>query len=169
MRMSMRKLSFVSMSLFLLFCGRVLSQQAVVACGGMAFQEGSEISFSVGQAVVFHAYAESYFLYGGVQQPYEAGLVSNEMFVSAEEDFEAWVYPNPVRTGAMVCCPSASRNRSCELRVMDNLGRLKESCRLEEREKEIDMSTMPSGMYVFVFADSEGRILQYKKVLKAGE
>ena len=167
--MRMMKKNFFLTLLLVFSSAGLAAQQAVVCCGGFISEGESEFSYSVGQAVVVYACDESFFLLGGVQQPYLAEGASNEAIESGESDFRVRVYPNPVRGEVFVECPSASRTRPCILRIMDNLGRLQGDFKLDVPKKSLDMTRFPSGMYVFLFLDGEGRVLQYDKVLKAGE
>lgn len=169
MMMRMMKKNFFLTLLLVFSSAGLAAQQAVVCCGGFISEGESEFSYSVGQAVVVYACDESFFLLGGVQQPYLAEGASNEAIESGESDFRIRVYPNPVREEVLVECPSASRTRPCILKIMDNLGRLQGDFKLDVPKKSLDMTRFPSGMYVFLFLDGEGRILQYEKVLKAGE
>ena len=142
----------------------VTAQEAAVAGGGTAAKDGAEVSFSIGQAVVLYAEDDVMSMLAGVQQPCD--FIATYVPAVDMEGLEVALYPNPVRDVLHVQCDKAGEGNVFMLRMFDERGAYLRDYEIGESHVEIDMSSMPVGVYLLAMTDGDGVVRRYFKVVK---
>lgn len=128
----------------LLFVGyrSLYAQTATVVCGSTIYA-GEEVSFSVGQAVVFETESESFSLIAGVQQPF-VSLFTDMGYVVGDSKGGVVFYPNPVSTLLHVVYEEMEYSRLC---IYNTAGALVISSEILTKQTSVDMSRLSPGLY----------------------
>lgn len=157
------KLRDIVLMCILLFagCKSASAQLAFVSCGNTISDAEVEMSFSIGQTVVFETESYDFSLTAGVQQPF-ISLFSNIDDVVEGSYNGVMFYPCPVNTILHVVCDEGSGYS--RLLVYNTAGSLVLSSELIGRQIAVDMSRLSSGLYyVQLLGDS---LSEFFKIIK---
>lgn len=134
------------------------------------------INSSAGNGVIFDGNTLSYNI-GQVSAPtlirpdqsYEIGfmhciackkIVSNSIPLSQENEIQ--VYPNPADSWVIL---ASDYQRPVTFQLINMTGQVLQSGELQ-KEKKVDLKTLATGLYTFVFFDKRGEILFWEKIAK---
>lgn len=141
-RMLLRGLIIVCI-LYFVCCMRTFAQTSFVSCGN-SVNVGGEISFSVGQVVVFETESDDFLLIAGVQQPFSSLSSDVEYTVVSDSGNGVQLYPCPVKTTLNVVCED---NDYTTLLLYNTAGALVVSMKISAQQTSVDMSRLSSGLY----------------------
>ncbi|PQA94578.1 secretion protein [Chryseobacterium shigense] len=137
------------------------AQSAVLASGTNASGSNGSVSYSVGQTAYLYKGANSQVL-EGVQQAYEITTLSASETVSKQEGI--LLYPNPVRDYLYIDFTS-SPFKGSEYQLFDAQGKLIKKDRISQSKSELDLSSLPSSVYI-IRINQNGENLKTFKVIK---
>ena len=101
-------------------------------------------------------------------QPCELPSTSSSRLAAPVELINVFtVYPNPARDRITVAIQINDREGLLELYIVNNLGQVVESYNAtSQQELSIDVSHLPSGIYLLNLADTDGNSIATKKLTK---
>ncbi|MGA8855253.1 MAG: T9SS type A sorting domain-containing protein [Christiangramia sp.] len=133
------------------------------ATGGDISSEEGNVSYSIGQ-VFYSAYEGSsdYSVTEGVQQPLVISI--EPLATEKEEELKLIAYPNPV-TDYFTIEASDYNDRSLSYHLTDLNGRMIKGEKINKSGTQVNISTLPAGIYLLVVSDNGTRI-KTTKIIK---
>ncbi|KFF09121.1 T9SS type A sorting domain-containing protein [Chryseobacterium luteum] len=137
------------------------AQSAVLASGTNASGSNGSVSYSVGQTTYLYKGANSQVL-EGVQQAYEITTLSANEATSEQEGI--LLYPNPAKDYLYIDFSSVPYKGS-GYQLFDAQGKLIKKDMISEQKSELDLSSLPSAVYL-IRINRNGENLKTFKVIK---
>ena len=102
------------------------------------------------------------------KQPCELPNTSSNRLAAPEELINVFnIYPNPARDRVSIKIQIIDREALLKLHIVNNLGQILESYNAaSQQELSIDVSHLPSGIYLLNLADIDGNSIATKKLTK---
>lgn len=122
------------------------AQEVFSASGGQAFGSDGKIGFSVGQLFASSYEGTEGSIQEGVQQPYEISIVT-ELSEAKFIDLDFSVYPNPVSEFLFLTINDGLVTDNWVYRLYDRQGNLLQTEHVKEVRKEIQLKSLPPGLY----------------------
>lgn len=140
------------LTLLIIPFGLMKAQTAVLATGTTATGANGSVSYSIGQ-VAYSQKGANLQVMEGVQQAYE--IIVLEVDNEAIPEKNILLYPNPVRDFLNVDFGKEKFQNSRYV-LFDSQGKMIKSGNLTQQKTELNMTTLPSSVYIIqIFQDSK--------------
>lgn len=137
------------------------AQQATLASGGVASDNGGTITYSIGQIVYKPASSTAGSVDAGVQSPYEIYVVGvNE----TDLDISILVYPNPTMDHLTIRIADL-KDEKLVYKLVDLEGKLLACEQISGKDTQISTIALPSATYVLDI-QQENKQVQSFKIIK---
>jgi hypothetical protein len=132
-----------------------------VTGGDLSSDEGS-VSYSIGQIYYLSYYGTKNYITEGIQQP---DIISITPIDKEEgKGFRVAAYPNPT-TNSLTIETSNSINGSLSYQLTDLHGRLLKKARVGKSRANVDVSGLPTAIYLLKISDN-GKFIKTIKIIK---
>lgn len=142
--------------------GLMKAQTAVLATGTTTAGAAGSVSYSVGQ-VVYVQKGTDLQVTEGVQQPYE--IITLAVDDTSVEEKNILLFPNPVRDYLNVDLGKENFKNSRYM-LFDSQGKIIKSGNLNQQKTELNMTTLPSAIYIIQIFQQGKNIKNFKIIKK---
>jgi hypothetical protein len=141
------------------------AQTTIVPLGGDVYQNGSSISYTIGQIACDYVAETTGSMSVGVQQPYEIFTVGIDNHPAITLSMS--VYPNPTAHGVTLRIVAESVDNLNHLQgyLYDVTGKVLSSVTLQEQETRIHLEPFPASVY-FLKVTNHREITKIFKIIK---
>lgn len=157
----MKKKFIYCLSLFLFPITILYAQSAVLATGADASAGNGSVSYSVGQTAYLNKGTPIQVM-EGVQQGYEITTLTTQENLSEQKDI--LVYPNPFKDNLYIDFTTHNYKGS-EYQLYDAQGKLIRKDLIQGSKSELNLSAMPSAMYI-IRINQNGENIKTFKIIK---
>lgn len=147
--------------LFTLSVSLLNAQSAVLATGTDASGGGGSVSYSIGQTAYLYKGSSAQII-EGVQQAYEITTLSVDENTVQQEGI--LLYPNPFRDYLYIDFTSENY-KNAEYQLFDAQGKLIRKDVILQIKSELNLSSLPSAMYI-IRINQSGKHLKTFKIIK---
>ena len=158
----MKKKFIYCLTLSVILINILHAQSAVLATGLNASAGNGSVSYSIGQTVYLTKGTPSQIL-EGVQQGYEITTLTTGESTSDQKDI--LIYPNPFRDYLFIDFTTKNYKDS-EYQLFDAQGKLIRKEMLLQSKSELNLSSLPSAMYIIRINQAGENIKTFKIIKK---
>lgn len=157
----MKKKFIYCFSLFLFPIAALYAQSAVLTTGQDASAGNGSVSYSIGQTTYLNKGTPAQVM-EGVQQGYEITTLTTQENPSGQKDI--LLYPNPFKDYLYIDF-TTHHYKGSEYQLFDAQGKLIRKDAIQESKSELDLSALPSAMYI-IRINQNGENIKTFKIIK---